>query len=83
MDPCVPSEQIAAATEFAKETFELEGGFLALTSGEGGGFFLYEIGTGEVYDLGVEEFDALKSGGAEARWSSFFEFIRWYLTPIE
>jgi hypothetical protein len=79
LDPCSPSLQIGDATEFARETYELNDRFIAFTSGEGEGFILYELATGRVFDAAVDEFDSLEEGELEARWPNFFEFVRWYL----
>jgi|GEM_PF-415607 len=82
LDPCQPTPQLAGATDFATEVYDLTGGFVALTSGEGEGFVLYELVSGGVYDVGVEEFVALEAGHLSPRWESFFEYLRWYLNPL-
>ncbi len=80
MDPAFPTPQLASATEFVRETYEVGDEFLCLTSGEGEGFYLYEIGTGAVFDVNVGELDDLERGRLQPRWSSFFELLRWYLS---
>ena len=80
MDPAFPTPQLASATEFARETYEVGEEFLCLTSGEGEGFYLYEFSTGAIFDVDVDELDELESGSLKPRWSSFFDLMRWYLS---
>ena len=79
LDLISPSEQILAATKFAKEIYDLKGDFVALTSGEDEGFLLYEIGTGCVYDVDVEDLEKLESGDFSPGWNDFYSFVHWYL----
>lgn len=80
MDLLLPSHQVRDATEFARDTYDLAEGYVALTSGEGEGFYLYRVKSGEVFDLGVDEFDALEAGQLQPRWSNFYDFLRWFLS---
>ena len=79
MDICSPHPRVARATEFARDIYELGDGFVALSSGEGEGFVLLRTLDGAVFDVGVEQFDALEAGELEPRWASFFDLIIWYL----
>lgn len=82
MDPSHPSPQLESATAFARETYDVPERFICLTSGEGEGFFLYDLASNAIFDVGVDELDALEIGDVQPRWGSFFEFLRWYLgTP--
>ena len=80
LDLCSPSCQIAEATEFGRDTYEITDDFICLTSGEGEGFLLYSKSDRKVYDVAVSELDALEAGEIEARWESFFQFLEWYLS---
>lgn len=79
MDPAFPSPQLAAATEFVRDVYQVEKEFLCLTSAEGEGFFLYDLRTGAVFDVDVAQLEDLESGKLGARWSTFFDMLRWYL----
>jgi hypothetical protein len=79
MDLLSPSEQVRDATQFARDAYDLVEGYVALTSGEGEGFFLYRVKGGEVFDLAVDDFDALEAGQVQPRWSTFYDFLRWFL----
>lgn len=80
MDPSDPGPQLADVTEFARETYELEEGFVCITSGEGEGFYLYSLAEASVYDVGVDELDDLEAGRIKPRWASFYDFMRWYVS---
>lgn len=79
MDLLTPSEQIRDATEFARDAYDLVLGYVALTSGEGEGFYLYSVARGGIFDVGVDEFDSLEAGRLQPRWATFYDFVRWFL----
>lgn len=81
LDICTPAAQIFEATAFAEDSFAVEAGFIALTSGEGEGFVLLRKADGAVFDVGVNELDDLEAGTVEPRWPSFFALLEWYLLP--
>jgi hypothetical protein len=54
--------------------------FICLTSTEGQGAYLYDINTEAVYDFELSQDGKLTSGELKPRWSSFFDFLRWYLS---
>jgi hypothetical protein len=74
-----PSEQIYETTEWARG-FDLPQSHIALTSGEGEGFYLYNIEDQKVYDVNLgQPWKDMIAGILPARWSSFYEFLSWYL----
>lgn len=80
-DLCAPTPQIAAGTTFVREVWGLPQEYLCLTSAQGEGCYLYSNVTEAVYDFflfGRDEFLEMPS----PRWSSFFEFMHWYLAPL-
>lgn len=81
LDVCFPDEdEILSATRFGRETFGVPEGYLCLTSGEGEGFLLYEIETGRIFDLDVDQMDVLTQPDRQARWDDFYQLVAWYLT---
>lgn len=80
LDICFPDEdEILSATRFGREIYDVPEGYLCLTSGEGEGFFLYEIETGRIFDLDVDDMDVLSKDDRQARWNDFYELFEWYL----
>ncbi len=79
LDLCSPTPQIFDATEFGRDVYDITEDYICLTSGEGEGFFLYSIEDKKVYDVNVEDLDALEAGKLEPRWNSFFDLMKWYL----
>jgi hypothetical protein len=79
MDLASPTPQIRNATEFAREVHGVSDRFVALTSGEGEGFYLYDTDTEAVYDISVKDVKDLVAGRVPPRWSDFFGFLRWFL----
>ena len=43
MDPVFPSQQLAAATQFVRDVYQVDKRFLCLTSAEGEGGYLYDL----------------------------------------
>jgi hypothetical protein len=80
LDLCSPTPQIEEATNFGRDTYEIAENFICLTSGEGEGFILYSKCDGKVYDLCVNQLDALEAGSIDATWPSFYDLIEWYLS---
>ena len=79
LDLCSPTPQIAEATDFGRDTYEITDDFVCLTSGEGEGFILYSKTNGKVYDVAISQLDDLEAGNMEVTWQSFFDLIEWYL----
>ena len=78
MDLISPTTVISNGTAWARDVWELPDGYVALSSGEGGGFVLYETATEKVFDVGIEQFADMASGKLEADFSSFLEFVDMY-----
>lgn len=79
MDLASPTPQIAEVTEFVRDTYGVLEDFVCLTTGEGEGFYLYSKSDRRIYNVGVDELDALEAGEKKAEWNSFFELLEWYL----
>ena len=79
LDPASPTPQLEAVNAFVRDVYEVPARFVCLSSAEGEGFYLVDVNTGVVFDVGVEDLDELESGRIDPRWPSFFDFLRWYL----
>jgi len=79
VDLCSPTPQILEATEFGRDTFNVTDDFICMTSGEGDGFVLYSKISRKLFDVGVNELDAVEAGKRDADWESFYDLIEWYL----
>ena len=80
LDLCSPTRQIEAATEFARNVYELHPDFIALSSGEGEGFILYSKRDGSVHDVDISDFDKLRNNELAPAWPSFNALMEWYLS---
>jgi hypothetical protein len=81
LDICFPDEdEILSATQFGRDIYDVPDGYLCLTSGENEAFLLYEVATGQVYDLDVDKLSDLNDGRHKAQWKDFFDLMDWYLT---
>ena len=80
MDLASLTPQILEVTEFVRDAYEVSDDFVCLTSGEGEGFYLYSKTDHKIYNVGVDELDALEAGEMKAEWNSFFELLEWYLS---
>src|SRR5688572_10525790 len=80
LDVCSPTPQLLAATEFARDTYQMPEDAICLTSGEGEAFIVLSKRNGKVYDLGVAQLPAFESGNLAPKWDSFFALLRWYLS---
>jgi len=68
-------ENIAAATAFIRE---FSGpGYLALTGAVGGGMTLYDLPTGQVFDVEFGQFEALQAKALPPVAESFVDYLRW------
>jgi hypothetical protein len=79
-DVCFPSREVAGGTNFVREVWELPDEYLCLDSCEGEGCVLLSRRTGEVFDFSLKDRESFLQRPV-AKWSSFFEFMRWNLTP--
>ena len=66
-------------TRFAHEVWELPEKYVAFTSVEGEGAYLYDKVTGQVWDFELASREAFLAGKHQPKWNSFFEFMTWYL----
>jgi hypothetical protein len=73
-----PSPQIQSATRFVHEVWGLPREYVALTSCEGEGGYLYSILTGAVYDFDLATREAFLDH-PHPKWKDFNTFIEWYL----
>ena len=80
LDLVTPSQQIVTATNYAHDAYQIPARYVALTSGEGEGFLLYDRESEAVYDVGIADVPSLLDGSLKPQWSSFFSFIRWYIS---
>jgi len=76
--PAIPDQ-----TEYVYDRYEISEKYLALTSDEGEGMYLYNKDDRGVYDLYVRDIDEFIEGKTPARWSSFYEFLMWYFDLVE
>lgn len=76
--PAIPDQNA-----YAQERYQLPETFLALTSDESEGMYLYNKDDRTVYDFDFSEYKALVSGQLPARWKSFNDFLLWYFDEQE
>ena len=79
MDLASPAPQIRSVTEFVHGVYDVPDQFICLTSAEGEGFYLYDRDSEAVYDVGVEDVQALAARTVTPSWRDFYTFISWYL----
>ncbi|WP_024677508.1 hypothetical protein [Pseudomonas syringae] len=80
LDIVEPSNEIEACTDFVHEVWELPEKFISLTGIQGEGCYLYDKNSGEVLDFSLASRDDFLAGKQQLKWSSFFEFLTWYLS---
>ncbi|MGE1155806.1 SMI1/KNR4 family protein [Pseudomonas kitaguniensis] len=78
-----PTEEILSGTEFVQDMWELPENYVAFTSLQGEGAYLLDKDSGGVWDFDLGQQKEFVSGLIPPKWSGFFEFIRWYLSPAE
>ena len=71
--PAVPDQ-----TEYVLDRYELPVEFVALTSDESEGMYLYNKNNQSVYDFNVGQTQELVNGEIQPRWNSFYEFLSWF-----
>ncbi len=79
MDLLSPTKQIADVTEFVRDVYGVKDDYICISSAEGEGFFLYSKIDSAIYDVNVEELEELEAGSTTPKWTSFFDFLEWYL----
>ncbi|TRX74769.1 SMI1/KNR4 family protein [Pseudomonas mangiferae] len=74
--PEIPA--ILDQTEYVKDRYEIGEEFLAITSDESEGMYLYSISKGDVYDLDISDLKDFLNGKLAPRWGDFGSFLIWY-----
>jgi len=70
---------VGMETEFVREVWEVPETMICFSTTDAEGAFLYDLSSGAVYDFSLSQQDKLSNGTLSPRWSSFFEFLEWYL----
>ncbi|WP_155257338.1 MULTISPECIES: SMI1/KNR4 family protein [Burkholderia] len=78
--PAIPA--IPDQTDYVRDRYRIPGQYLALTSDESEGMYLYNIEDRAVYDLDIVVLDDFVSGRVPARWQTFNEFLMWYFDVV-
>jgi len=74
--PSIPA--IPDQTEYVRDRYGIPEQYLALTSDEGEGMYLYGKDDGAVYDLDISVLNDFIKGKIPARWATFNDFLIWY-----
>ena len=74
--PAIPA--IPDQTAYVLDRYELPEEFVALTSDESEGMYLYNKNNKSVYDFSVGQSQDLINGKIQPRWNSFNEFLEWF-----
>ncbi|NTZ07191.1 SMI1/KNR4 family protein [Burkholderia metallica] len=74
--PSIPA--IPDQTEYVRDRYGIPEQYLALTSDESEGMYLYGKGDGAVYDLDISVLNDFIKGNVSARWAAFNDFLIWY-----
>lgn len=74
--PAIPA--IPDQTEYVLDRYRLPAEFVALTSDESEGMYLYNKNNQAIYDFNVGQSQELVSGKIQPRWNSFNEFLVWF-----
>lgn len=74
--PAIPA--IPDQTDYVRDRFHVPEQYLALTSDESEGMYLYCKDDGAVYDLDIGVLDDFLEGNVPARWATFNDFLVWY-----
>lgn len=73
IDPNIPVQ-----TAYAQDRYGLPQKYLALTSDESEGMYVYNKEDQAVYDMDFGNLKDLLDGGLPARWPTFNAFLSWY-----
>lgn len=74
--PSIPA--IPDQTEYVRDRYGIPEQYLALTSDESEGMYLYGNDDGAVYDLDISDLNDFINGNISARWATFNDFLIWY-----
>jgi hypothetical protein len=81
VDLVEPSAAIKMGSDFVHEVWALPARWIAISSCEAEGAYLYDKETGAVFDFELANRDVFLAGRQSPRWNGFFEFMAWYLSP--
>jgi hypothetical protein len=73
--------EIDPGVEFANVNWKIPPRYFPLTSLEGEGGFFYDKETKKVVDVELAHIDEFMSGDVKIVGETFFDFIRWFLSP--
>lgn len=79
LDICDPTEQICDTTAWVRDFYGVGSDFICLDMAEAGGFVLYRLRDGTIFDIGAEDVGRLAEAGVAPRWLSFFALMDWYI----
>jgi hypothetical protein len=79
-DVSEPTNEMAMSVKFAHESWGVPANFICFTSCEGEGGYLYDRNTGKVWDFSLANREDFINGKEQPRWSSFYDFMIWYLS---
>ncbi|WP_157765386.1 SMI1/KNR4 family protein [Burkholderia multivorans] len=71
--PAIPDQ-----TDYVRDRYQIPDQYLALTTDESEGMYLYNKEDQAVYDLDIGMLDQFLSGRMMARWPTFNDFLTWY-----
>ena len=74
--PAIPA--IPDQTDYSRDRYQLPEKFLALTSDESEGMYLYNKEDQAVYDFDLGNYKEFMVGKIPPRWKTFGEFLLWY-----
>ena len=74
--PAIPA--IPDQTEYVQDRYDLPDKYLALTTDESEGMYLYDKENKAVYDFDLTTYDQFMQGNILPRWNSFNTFLSWY-----
>jgi hypothetical protein len=78
-DAGVWESPLGMATKFIHEVWGLPSTLICMTTTEGEGGYLCEKESGVVFDFDLADRSALIAGRLAPRWTSFYDFLRWYI----
>ena len=71
-----PTAEVVEQTDYVRGEYGVPDDFVCLTTIEGEGMYLYQVSTGAVFDVGIEDVSRLGGDGdVEPRWPSFNAFL--------
>ncbi|SAL28897.1 SMI1/KNR4 family protein [Caballeronia telluris] len=74
--PAIPA--IPDQTQYVRERYQIPEQYLALTSDESEGMYLYSKDDQAVYDFDLAMREQFLEGKVPPRWATFYQFLTWY-----